>query len=32
MIAFNAGSHTEILRMRYADFERLAQPKALTMV
>jgi Ala-tRNA(Pro) deacylase len=32
MIAFNAGSHTEIMRMRYADFERLAQPKALTMV
>lgn len=32
MIAFNAGSHTEVVRMRYADFERLAQPRVLTMV
>ena len=26
-IAFNAGSHTELIRMAYKDFERLAQPK-----
>jgi len=26
MIAFNAGSHTELIRMAYADFERLVQP------
>ena len=25
-IAFNAGSHAELIRMRYKDFERLAQP------
>lgn len=25
-IAFNAGSHTELIRMAYADFERLAEP------
>lgn len=24
-IAFNAGSHTELIRLRYADFERLAK-------
>lgn len=29
MIAFNAGSHTEIVRMHYADFDRLANPKVL---
>ena len=29
-IAFNAGSHTELIRMKYADFERLVQPKVLT--
>ena len=28
-IAFNAGSHTELIRLAYADFERLAQPKVL---
>ena len=28
-IAFNAGSHTEVLRMPYDEFERLAQPKLL---
>jgi Ala-tRNA(Pro) deacylase len=27
MIAFNAGSHVEIIRMTYADFERLVEPK-----
>jgi len=26
-IAFNAGSHTELLQLDYADFERLAEPK-----
>ncbi|MGD2152690.1 MAG: YbaK/EbsC family protein [Gemmatimonadales bacterium] len=25
-IVFNAGNHTEAIRMRYADFERLAKP------
>lgn len=30
IIAFNAGSHTEVVRMHYADFERLAKPKILT--
>jgi Ala-tRNA(Pro) deacylase len=26
-IAFNAGSHTEVVRLAYRDFERLVQPK-----
>ena len=26
-IAFNAGSHTELVRMAYADFERLVEPR-----
>lgn len=26
-IAFNAGSHTEVISLPYADFERLVQPK-----
>ena len=26
-IAFNAGSHTELMKLRYADFERLVRPK-----
>jgi Ala-tRNA(Pro) deacylase len=26
-IAFNAGSHTELIRMAYSDFERLVQPR-----
>jgi Ala-tRNA(Pro) deacylase len=26
-IVFNAGSHTEVIRMSYADFERLVNPK-----
>ncbi len=26
-IAFNAGSHTELLQLDYAEFERLAKPK-----
>lgn len=28
-IAFNAGSHTELIRMRYEDFARLVQPKVI---
>ena len=28
-IAFNAGSHTDAVRMPYAEFERLAQPEIL---
>jgi len=30
-IAFNAGSHTEVMRLAYADFERLAKPKVVRM-
>ena len=30
-IAFNAGSHTEIMQMAYDDFERLAQPVEVNM-
>lgn len=26
-IAFNAGSHTELIKLRYEDFERLVKPK-----
>lgn len=26
-IAFNAGSHTELIKMLYADFERLVRPR-----
>jgi Ala-tRNA(Pro) deacylase len=29
-IAFNAGSHTELLQMKYADFARLVEPKILS--
>jgi len=29
-IAFNAGTHTEVILMRYADFERLVQPKVVS--
>lgn len=28
-IAFNAGSHTELVRLKYADFERLVKPQVL---
>ncbi|WP_299577222.1 aminoacyl-tRNA deacylase [uncultured Sunxiuqinia sp.] len=28
-IAFNAGTHVELIRMTYADFERLVQPVVL---
>lgn len=30
IIVFNACSHTELIAMRYADFERLVHPKVLT--
>ena len=29
-IAFNAGTHTELIKMGYADFERLVQPKVMS--
>ncbi|QQS51666.1 MAG: YbaK/EbsC family protein [Bacteroidota bacterium] len=29
-IVFNAGSHTELIRMSFADFERLVNPKVLS--
>ena len=28
-IAFNAGTHTELVRLDYADFERLVKPKVM---
>lgn len=28
-IAFNSGSHTEIIQLAYSDFERLVKPKVL---
>ena len=28
-IAFNAGSHSELMRLSYKDFERLVQPKVI---
>lgn len=29
-IAFNAGSHTEVIRMAYKEFERLVRPKVMS--
>ncbi len=29
-LAFNAGSHTEVIRMSFRDFERLVQPKVMS--
>jgi Ala-tRNA(Pro) deacylase len=29
-IAFNAGSHIEVIKLPYADFERLAQPRLVS--
>ena len=29
-IVFNAGTHTEVIRMRFDDFERLVKPKVLS--
>jgi Ala-tRNA(Pro) deacylase len=28
-IAFNAGSHSELVRLAYADFERLVEPQVV---
>ena len=30
-IAFNAGSHTELIKLSYADFERLVKPKVVDL-
>ena len=30
-IAFNAGSHTELIKLAYSDFERLVQPKVVAL-
>jgi len=30
-IAFNAGSHTELIRLAYRDFARLAQPRQMKL-
>ncbi len=30
-IAFSAGSHSELIRMHYADYERLVNPKVVPM-
>jgi Ala-tRNA(Pro) deacylase len=30
-ITFNAGSHTELIRMAYKDYERLVKPKVVNM-
>jgi len=30
-IAFNAGSHTELIRLAYKDFERLVRPKVVSV-
>ena len=29
-IAFNAGTHTELIKLSYEDFERLVKPKVAT--
>jgi Ala-tRNA(Pro) deacylase len=29
-IAFNAGTHTEVIKLSYADFERLVQPQVVS--
>lgn len=31
-VAFNAGSHTELIQLDYRDFERLAKPKMVRLV
>lgn len=31
-IAFNAGTHTEVIKMGYADFETLVQPEVIDFV
>ncbi len=30
-IAFNAGSHTELVQLAYSDFDRLVHPKVVTL-
>ena len=30
-IAFNAGSHTEVMKLAYMDFDRLVKPRAVRM-
>jgi Ala-tRNA(Pro) deacylase len=30
MIAFNAGSHTEVIQLQFTDFEALVQPKLIS--
>ncbi len=30
-IAFNAGSHTELIKLSYADFERLVRPRVVDL-
>ena len=30
-IAFNAGNHSELIKMRYADFEKLVKPKHMCL-
>jgi Ala-tRNA(Pro) deacylase len=30
-IAFNAGTHTEVVKMAYKDFDRLVHPKTAVM-
>jgi Ala-tRNA(Pro) deacylase len=30
-IAFNAGTHTEVLQIRYSDFERLVHPRVVAV-
>jgi len=29
-IAFNAGSHTEVIKLKFADFERLVKPRVVS--
>jgi Ala-tRNA(Pro) deacylase len=31
VIAFNAGTHTELVQMRYDDFERVVKPKVVSL-
>ena len=30
-ITFNAGTHTELVQLRYADFDRIAKPKVVSL-
>jgi len=31
-IAFNAGTHTEVIKLKYEDFDRLAKPRIIDLV